>query len=1366
MKRDNRDSVLPRRPGVFARAVLAFDSIWLGIFWIAAIAVYSAIGSAVPPFRQEFELTEFQYFNHWIFAAMIALFCLTLVVTTVRRIPLNLRNLGVLTVHVGLLILCGGSILYFGRKIEGDVWLETPRLRVISVDRVQADPQRAEVGTLALFEGNTWETDMPALGGKHRLEVKSVQHRGMTTAAKVVLSASVGNEAPRTIEMEQVDGKPTFAKLSDRLALWLAPANISEGFYDESTPVLIAAASKHVEVFELPGLPYYRERFVKLDEPILDTHDNPVVSDRASPLWLLEKWRMPIDLLTPDRAVSSDWPITMEIDGYLPYARLDMKPLPGGQELQPIARAKLSAATGEPLEEWLVAEAPSRSLFEIESGPWVEFRWIGEQAALDPSWTQSRSGSHVLDVFVKDKNVRRSYDVQLGQNIPVEGTDYTLRIEELRPSWPLMTAGFENARTPIALVWVETPRQQFQRSVLHRFPQLNQDRDRAGKRVDPQKAIVDENLELVYTDASRDSFTIVGGEKLAPTVIHTAPGGKRRVEKLEVGQDFRTESGAALNLTRYIERPRFEQAPVVIPERNRREFGQVRRGESLVRVHMKAKGGSWEKRVWVPFSNYNTEHDMTAPTLVPGVPGLGELQLVYGRAQRQLPAKLTLEWLQTDFYPGRQQPSGWASYFRYQLDGGDVRRAKAFLNNTASIGEWTFFQSQAAGDHESWTVLGVGNRQGVLMMLIGCILVSIGMIYAFTVKPVLVRRRKQTIMRMAAAMNSASDAKSSGGAVSRPTVVSILLAVVLCGLIVPPVRAESREAADLAAISDKIDVEKLGSLATQYSWRYSTVDSWARDAIKTIHGPQQLFGLDPVVAAFELIFNRGAYDGSPIIFIKDRALRVELTAHPVPISDEEQGRIIRTGLISADFLRIPEVADRVQRMAMDTLRKTAMDRLGSAIGHYDNLSATCMMVPSPEGKADAPWFSLAALDEHVHSAAAGQNIFSIYGDLKKKWLARDAAGINQAIADLERILPTLAATNYPGAEKRRAEVSYRRLGLLRYAWAAYIIAFFISIFALATQFRWVRPVGLFFLVLAVGLHGYDIAMRWYVVGRIPVANMYEAVTSSTWVGAVFGLLLELFLRKRVYMLSAALLGFFALALPELLPTVIDNKLGGMMPILDDIMLRIHTVLIISSYAVITLAFGVANCYLFVAAKRERSALAQGTIGAQAGALACLVLAKMGTLDSVTPTIFISLMTGLVVVGALAAQGLYRMLLGKTAAAVAVGPDPELFPIERNVLSEFDLSHRVLLYTATIALFVGIVLGAIWADYSWGRPWGWDPKEVFALNTWLVYAILIHARFVARRRALVTSVLSVVGFAAMQFNWWVVNFYIVGLHSYA
>src|SRR5262249_54042590 len=152
---------------------------------------------------------------------------------------------------------------------------------------------------------------------------------------------------------------------------------------------------------------------------------------------------------------------------------------------------------------------------------------------------------------------------------------------------------------------------------------------------------------------------------------------------------------------------------------------------------------SWSKHVWVPFSHYNstTMLDIHEPTVVNDVPGMGSVQLLYGRQERPLPTRVTLEQLKTDFYPGRQQPSEWTSYFRFEdAATHTVRLAKAFLNNTARLGDWTLFQSQAAGDHESWTVLGVGNRQGVMTMLAGCTLISLGMIFAFAIKPIIVRR--------------------------------------------------------------------------------------------------------------------------------------------------------------------------------------------------------------------------------------------------------------------------------------------------------------------------------------------------------------------------------------------------------------------------------------------------------------------------------------------------------------------------------------------------------------------------------------------------------------------------------------------------
>src|SRR5690606_32881784 len=107
-------------------------------------------------------------------------------------------------------------------------------------------------------------------------------------------------------------------------------------------------------------------------------------------------------------------------------------------------------------------------------------------------------------------------------------------------------------------------------------------------------------------------------------------------------------------------------------------------------------------------------------------------------------------------------------------------------------------------------------------------------------------------------------------------------------------------------------------------------------------------------------------------------------------------------------------------------------------------------------------------------------------------------------------------------------------------------------------------------------------------------------------------------------------------LPEIIPDTINNNLQTMMPILDDAMLRIHTVLIISSYAVITLAYAVANCYLVVSAVKQKSGLARGTLGAQAGALVGLVLAMRGGFAHLSAPVTAAICAGLILVGVFAA----------------------------------------------------------------------------------------------------------------------------------
>ena len=89
---------------------------------------------------------------------------------------------------------------------------------------------------------------------------------------------------------------------------------------------------------------------------------------------------------------------------------------------------------------------------------------------------------------------------------------------------------------------------------------------------------------------------------------------------------------------------------------------------------------------------------------------------------------------------------------------------------------------------------------------------------------------------------------------------------------------------------------------------------------------------------------------------------------------------------------------------------------------------------------------------------------------------------------------------------------------------------------------------------------------------------------------------------------------------------------------------------------------------------------------------------------------------------------------------------------------------------TIGLFmltIGTFLGGIWANESWGRYWGWDPKETWALVSVLVYAVILHLRYIpALKGKFVFNVVGFWGYSAILFTFFGVNFYLVGLHSYA
>jgi len=115
----------------------------------------------------------------------------------------------------------------------------------------------------------------------------------------------------------------------------------------------------------------------------------------------------------------------------------------------------------------------------------------------------------------------------------------------------------------------------------------------------------------------------------------------------------------------------------------------------------------------------------------------------------------------------------------------------------------------------------------------------------------------------------------------------------------------------------------------------------------------------------------------------------------------------------------------------------------------------------------------------------------------------------------------------------------------------------------------------------------------------------------------------------------------------------------------------------------------------------------------------------------------------------------------------------LFTNDKNKV-KMDLNIKEITYINEMALTIGLVmltignfLGGQWANESWGRYWGWDPKETWALISIMIYAFVIHARFVpALRGKWIFNLMSVLAFYSIMMTYFGVNFYLTGLHSYA
>ena len=528
--------------------------------------------------------------------------------------------------------------------------------------------------------------------------------------------------------------------------------------------------------------------------------------------------------------------------------------------------------------------------------------------------------------------------------------------------------------------------------------------------------------------------------------------------------------------------------------------------------------------------------------------------------------------------------------------------------------------------------------------------------------------------------------------------------------------------------ADRLDLDALSTLPVLHSGRVTVLDTLAREQLLAVYGRQGVGGVAPAFAWMELYFNTGAYLDKPLVrvgrllvadvaeHLDAESRRAFLESRRLPpgalVAENHRRFLLDVGRAGADDFRdtsLPEALEELRRVGAPK-RRRAVDEL---LDRYWTLMRNDLLRVLPVDRHN--WLSaeelLAAPSPASQPGAAPTR--TVFARLRDAWRSRDASQVNSALADLRAAGRQALGPDRPSALAGRAEVLYNRTRKGTVLWVGFAVALVLLVVAAATQRRWARGIGRGVFALSTLALAAAFAVRWILSGRAwylpPMMNQFEAVAGSAMLGAIFAFAMEWRRRQDYLILSAAFYATVAMLAGFVLPERMGTAISASAGILLSPIMAVHVSTIIIGHALAGMTGVTSAIYLFALGWRGRSDAAAASAGAD---------------------------------------------LAQAA------PDATLARIDR--------CNLIVAQLACWSICLGTVLGAFWGDLAWGRWWGWDPKETWALITALIYVAALHLRFVtpARSRGLVTAGACLIGCAAMVFNWFAVNYLFRGLHSYA
>ncbi|RKY21890.1 MAG: hypothetical protein DRQ55_02915 [Planctomycetota bacterium] len=781
------------RSGPLALLLGLFSNVWLGVFLMTVMFVYSWIGSAGLPiyvggypwqidawvFEQMrqwpgLEMTEYEWFNWWPFNLLIGLICANITVTTLRRIKLNAINLGVWMIHTGILVLCLGSYMYFSTKVEGD----SPVLRRRVVATVPGGatvdfPAVPNASARAMGEHGMYSFFVSGVDPHWTL--LSGPNKGQTAFAVQVtvdgpddsrfMRQLIVNEPDATqdsIFSDGSDGGPPLQRaikvlgrplVDEQLQLSLSYAP-QEWFYlanwVEKSWALYLREQGSGPWIQRPvdGLPLYNDYVGSLEE-----------------VWPPEGERLParpLDVVVPPSEPGDPLPgVSLHIKSYLRYAHMEQRWVAGGS-LNPTATVRLEDRFGEPSEYDLVAFDPNQSTL---GRGFLAMRWARTEderltvaAGSDPILHVSVPGvpgelTHVIDALsIQDPDA---------PFIDVPGSAYSFRVQFMEK---LDEPGLPGS---IASVELRQGERRWRRFVSE-DERFIRDVDAGDESLTPTETLtLDEGIVIHFHAPSPSAaLTLVGGPGADELGLVMAMGSSQDGSylPLALGETISLGGGESFSVQRFAAHGDLQTRPAVVPRRYRNR--QAKEANARVRVQFDVAGELHDK--WVSFHQYPIEgpgETMRRYWYQPTQVRLSDgrvIELLLSRERLPLPDPVVLD----DFviashvggFTGRTSSIlNWTSSVRFG-DGADGwgEAMEVSVNAPSEHAGLWYFQAQwdpptgpmSPGDPGSeglnYTVLGVGNRVGVGVQLLGSCIAVLGMLYAFYVKPILIKRRRRS----------------------------------------------------------------------------------------------------------------------------------------------------------------------------------------------------------------------------------------------------------------------------------------------------------------------------------------------------------------------------------------------------------------------------------------------------------------------------------------------------------------------------------------------------------------------------------------------------------------------------------------------